>query len=301
MIPIHLLILLVCVFYFGPVPAQYYFYNDHYYDSPVLVELSASGGLMNCLTDLGGKQKKATFFFNEVNWEYTKPHGTMLFGIVFHQKAGIRFSGTYGTVFASDGILQGIGPPAQYRYQRNLHFQSRIIECSFLADIYPLAFFQQGPKWSPYCSAGIGMIKFDPKAIWQNQWVRLHPLRTEGQGFKQYPDRIPYRLNSLSFPLAGGIRFEPGALSALRLEIAYRFLDTDYLDDVSTDYPAQSSFALNLSPGLAEPARNLSFRKPELNGALAAVEGEQRGNPGKRDAFFTISIQFALVLNRKKV
>lgn len=301
MIPLQLLIFLVCIFYYFPAPAQYYFYNDRYYDSPFLVEFSASGGAMNCLTDLGGKQKKSTLFLNEVNWEYSKPQGSLFFGLFLHQKVGIRLSGTYGTVYASDAILEGTGPPASYRYQRNLHFRSRILEGSFLADIYPLAFFVQSPKWSPYCSAGIGFTKFDPLANWQQQWIRLHPLRTEGQGFKQYPDRLPYKLHTLCFPFSAGVRIEPGALTALRLEISYRFLNTDYLDDVSTRYPAQNSFVTNLSTASAVAAQTLSFRKSELARGLVAVEGEQRGNPEKRDAFFTISLHLAIVLNRKKV
>jgi hypothetical protein len=35
--------------------SQSYFYNERYYDSPVLTELGLSLGAMNCLTDLGGR------------------------------------------------------------------------------------------------------------------------------------------------------------------------------------------------------------------------------------------------------
>lgn len=35
--------------------AQYYFSNDRYYESPVLYEVGVKAGVMNALTDLGGK------------------------------------------------------------------------------------------------------------------------------------------------------------------------------------------------------------------------------------------------------
>lgn len=36
--------------------AQYYYYNNKYYDNAVVMELGVSGGMMNALTDLGGKK-----------------------------------------------------------------------------------------------------------------------------------------------------------------------------------------------------------------------------------------------------
>ena len=35
--------------------AQYYFYDENYYDQAILIEVGGSIGAMNCLTDLGGK------------------------------------------------------------------------------------------------------------------------------------------------------------------------------------------------------------------------------------------------------
>lgn len=50
------LVLLTCAVFNQPLKAQYYFYNDKYYENEVVVELGLSGGLMNSLTDLGGKK-----------------------------------------------------------------------------------------------------------------------------------------------------------------------------------------------------------------------------------------------------
>ena len=34
--------------------AQYYYYDNNYYDSPLLFEIGGSAGVMNCLSDVGG-------------------------------------------------------------------------------------------------------------------------------------------------------------------------------------------------------------------------------------------------------
>jgi len=39
-----------------PLKAQYYFYNDKYYDNAVVLEIGGTFGVMNSLTDLGGKK-----------------------------------------------------------------------------------------------------------------------------------------------------------------------------------------------------------------------------------------------------
>ena len=38
------------------VSAQYYFYDNKYYDNPLIFEVGGSVGVMNCLTDLGGNK-----------------------------------------------------------------------------------------------------------------------------------------------------------------------------------------------------------------------------------------------------
>lgn len=51
--------LLVLIFAFGSAQkasAQYYFYDDKYYDAPLIFEVGGSIGIMNCLTDVGGNK-----------------------------------------------------------------------------------------------------------------------------------------------------------------------------------------------------------------------------------------------------
>lgn len=63
-----LVMMVLCSLVFSQsVKAQYYFYNDKYYDNAVVMELGASFGVMNSLTDLGGKKGIGKKFIKDLN------------------------------------------------------------------------------------------------------------------------------------------------------------------------------------------------------------------------------------------
>jgi hypothetical protein len=257
---------------------------------------------MNCLTDLGGKEGNGKPFLKDINWSNT--HGTsgVHFGLVYNQVLGFRLEASLGQVSASDKILKDDRSSAKNRYQRNLSFRSNISEVSLAAEFYPIAVIRQQthPLLSPYLLAGIGIFKFNPQAFYEGQWIELHPLRTEGQGFDEYPERNPYKLMQLNFPAGVGLRYEISALLNFRLETVYRFLKTDYLDDVSTQYIDPAKFYLNLSNGQAIKAKLLADRSYEIIPGNYKQEGEIRGNPKKKDSYFSFNMKIGFILNRKR-
>jgi len=282
--------------------SQYYFYNDNYYNSLILVEAGLSIGGMNCLTDLGGKKGNGTAFIKDLNWNNTHPSGGIYISILYDQLFAIRAEACFGKVSASDNVLQYDHSVARDRYHRNLHFQSNIGELSLSGEFLPLSLFssERYPLFSPYLVAGIGFFKFNPQAKLNGRWIDLHPLRTEGQGFKEYPHKDSYKLTQLNIPVGLGVRYEISALLNVRLEIVYRFLKTDYLDDVSTQYIDPSTFYSNLNIHDALNAKILSDRGAELRAGMFKKEGEIRGNPQNRDAYFTANVKLGLILNRKR-
>jgi hypothetical protein len=147
---------------------------------------------------------------------------------------------------------------------------------------------------------GAGYFFFDPQARLHGQWYSLQPLRTEGQGFDEYPDRKPYSLHQLNLATGGGIRYEISALLNARVEMNYRFLFTDYLDDVSRDYIDPALFNNYLPSHLAALSHQLYCRKGELAPGTVTFRGDQRGNPKNNDAFFTIQFKFGLIIGRQR-
>jgi len=131
------------------------------------------------------------------------------------------------------------------RQRRNLDFQTPIREL-FLALEYEL-WDLNDPKYTftPYGGAGVGIFKFNPKTEYtfqdgRTRTIELQPLGTEGQGLAGFAPK--YDLRAFSFPIIGGLKFKYGEKIYITLEIIARYTNTDYLDDVSTDYLPTSTF-----------------------------------------------------------
>ena len=286
------------------VAGQYYFYDNERIEPTVLWEAGVSVGAMNCLTDLGGKKGAGKGFIKDLNGQHYNFAGGIYVGALYKQTIGGRLEATFGTVSASDNVLEGDMGEAKARYQRNLHFRSRISELALLAEFHPLTLFQSLAKepsyFSPYIIGGVGVFHFNPQAFTGLDWVALQPLHTEGQGFPQYPDRKPYRLTQVNFPLGIGIKYEVSALMNARLEVMHRVLNTDYLDDVSTRYIDPALFAENLQHGAAALAVQLADRRQELDPSIVTRAGEKRGDPDNKDSYFTIQFKLSLSIGRVK-
>ncbi len=288
--------------------AQYYFYDNNYYDNPVMFELGGSVGVMNCLTDLGGKKGIGKKFIKDLNFGNTKFAGGVYASVTYKNAFAVRLEGTYGEVNAHDSILKSIKATVFGRYERNLSFRSRIAEFSVMAELHPLFIFinwegrdAEPPRFSPYILGGVGFFGFNPQAKKGNNWIDLQPLSTEGQGFKEFPDRKVYKLQQTCIPVGLGLKYELSSMFNLRLEGVYRILSTDYLDDVSSTYFIDPALFSNYFTGnkLAN-ALLLNDRHAELDPTYVRT-GEERGNPKNNDSYFTLNLKIGLMLGRSRI
>ena len=281
---------------------QYYFYNNKYYHSAVLVEAGLSTGGFNCLTDLGGNSGPGKGFVKDLNLRNTHIGAGLYAGVLVDQLFGMRVEVSIGKISASDRALKNDHSLGRNRFYRNLEFESTITELSVLAEFLPLSLLNKEsyPLFSPYVLAGMGLFRFNPRAYFEGRWIDLHPLHTEGQGFKQYPSKQLYKLTQVNFPVGLGLRYELSAILNARLEVVYRFLRTDYLDDVSTQYIDPKHFYSNLNVRDAALAIALADRSGELQPGVVNHKDEIRGNPSNRDAYFSCNIKLGVLLNRKR-
>jgi hypothetical protein len=289
-------VLLVQVFiYTIAVNAQYYYYNEKFYDSPVVLETGTSIGMLNALTDLGGRRGAGRPFMKDLNWSNSRPAASLYVAGTYQYAIGAKLELLAGSIQASDRELSDVATTASGRFERNLHFKSLITDIQLAIDVHPLYLLtDEAPRLSPYAVAGIGYFFFNPQAKLNGQWHPLQPLRTEGQGFAEYPGRRPYKLSQCNIPLGVGLRYELGPLFYLRLELVHRILTTDYLDDVSHDYIDPKLFAAYLPSNQATIAYRLADRKSELNPAYTTKVGDQRGNPVNNDAYFSLLLKLGL-------
>ncbi len=281
--------------------AQFYYYNNRYYECAVVGELGSSFGLMNSFTDLGGRKGIGRNFIKDLTWKTARPSFS-LYGMAMYKNAiGLRLEATFGSVVGYDSILKNSANSYAGRYERNLSFKSKIVDIQLAAEIHPLFFKLNDdaiPKFSPYAVIGIGYYSFDPKANLNGRWYSLQPLRTEGQGFNEYRERKPYKLHQFNVATGIGVRYELSSWFNLRLETTHRFLNTDYLDDVSTTYIDPNLFAQYLPASFASAAKKLYNRKAEINPADGTVPGSQRGDPNDKDTFFTIQLKIGVIVGR---
>ena len=290
--------------------AQYYFYDNDYYDTEWIYEIGGGVGIMNCLTDLGGKKGIGKPFIKDYNIGNNQLGGSAYLSGLYKNKIGVRLEGTFGQVKAYDSILSPIRDNSGARYWRGLHFRSKISEISLIAEIHPLYIFidwesREGepPRFSPYLLAGIGYFHFNPQAKnAAGKWIDLQPLHTEGQGFAEYPSRKNYKLSQINFPIGIGVKYELSRTFNIRAELTPRILRTDYLDDVSSRYIDPSLFANYLSGERLANALELNDRRlenPLFPYTINPKGGQLRGDVKDKDAFFTFSIKLGLTFGRE--
>jgi hypothetical protein len=282
------------------VCAQYNFSDDLYYDHPITYEMGASIGIMNCFTDLGGKKDIGQKYFKDIRIGNSQVAGSIFFKANYRYFLGLRAEATFGQVKAADEGKVNEVTTTYGRDERNLSFKSNIVELMLALEVHPRFFktFEKGtdlPRISPYLMGGIGFFSFNPRAKLNGDWIDLHPLSTEGQGFSEYPDRKSYKLRQFNFPVGIGVQYKATPLCNVSFECVSRILMTDYLDDVSTEYIDPIVFANHLSGQDLTNALLLNDRQQELNPSHTTNAGWQRGNPNNKDSYFTFNLKISLI------
>lgn len=245
----------------------------------------------------------------------------------FGIRAGLSWGRIKGDDFTSDPNDAKSGP----RYERNLSFRNDIKELQLGFTYYiarQLGGVSSRPLINGYIFAGVAGIHHEPMGrvpefdyqgnntttpLQQaGEWVKLRPLGTEGQFLPDRPIEA-YSQFQLAIPLAVGVRMAlPGPLD-VGLEFGYRFLFTDYIDDVSGTYVDLDRFddplARIMSDRSTEPIAvwNGESRITDLpltdvqfpSGDVYRVhvnngtgrDGSIRGNPDQNDMIFMTSIR----------
>lgn len=170
---------------------------------------------------------------------------------------------------------------------RNLNFKTGLFEGEFSGQ-YNL-FSLNDRWWTPYLFAGVGVFHFNPYTSGTNKAdVFLQPLSTEGQGIAA--GTSTYKLTQPCLPFGFGAEYSLNEDMRLGLEVGYRKLFTDYLDDVSTNYVDQAV----LLQAKGQQAVDFAWRGDEVNGAPYPPGGTQRGNPTSKDGYYYVAITYTV-------
>ncbi|MBO9574042.1 MAG: hypothetical protein J7497_17780 [Chitinophagaceae bacterium] len=117
-------------------------------------------------------------------------------------------------------------------------------------------------------------------------------MRTEGQGFAEYPDRKEYKLTGMNMPIGVGVKYFVSENVNLSFEIIHRKTFTDYIDDVSTKYVDPALFYNYMPVQQAQLAERMANKS--IGGVYGA--GDKRGTSTNNDAYYTAEIKLGFRL-----
>ena len=164
---------------------------------------------------------------------------------------------------------------------RNLAFETRLSEFSLVGEYYLLNLYEN--RISPYAFAGLAVYHFNPYAYnGTTEKIFLKPLSTEGQGLPGYPEKKTYSLTQMAIPFGGGVNFAVTENLHLGLEVGFRKLFTDYLDDVSTTYADPN----DLLAARGQLAVDMSYRGDDVGNPVYPAKGAGRGGPDYNDTYY---------------
>ncbi len=210
------------------------------------------------------------------------------FGLTYGALARLHYSpilsfkatGIAGNFYATDRYAKGL------RRLRNLEAQTQYYELAATAEFNFSRYDVMDNKNStPYLFAGVAGFYFNPRArlnLNEKTWTNLQPLGTEGQTLEG--GKKPYSQFQIALPFGMGFKIALGKRANLGFEAGLRYTFTDYLDDVSGNYPDLTALAQK-DPSAAA----LSFRLPEILGnQLELPSGQKRGDSYKNDLYYYI-------------
>ena len=165
--------------------------------------------------------------------------------------------------------------------QRNLSFKTFLVDFNNQIEFNFLPYVHGSSDYfTPYIAGGLNIFYYNPKAELDGRYYNLRELGTEGQALGE-----EYFLFSAGLSVGGGLKWDLSTTLSMNLEMSYRFVFTDYLDDVSKSYPN----VRELQSLRGEVAVKLSDRSG-IPGF--AVQGKQRGNSRDKDKFSFIQVSF---------
>lgn len=188
-----------------------------------------------------------------------------------------------------------------YIYNRNLNFKSNIGLVSLLLETSLLTenrgkryIFQKNSIWNNmniYISLGLGGFYFNPKTELNGRTYSLQPLGTEGQNITNKK----YSLFSTAFVSGFGFKYYLTRHWNIGFDLNFYATNTDYLDDVSSNYynnveieNSSGTIAAQLADRRIDPLK-------EFEGTLI----NERGNTFDNDGFLLFSFNITYTFENK--
>lgn len=201
----------------------------------------------------------------------------------FNPYFSARFGYTYGHIEAADSLSSN----AQFR-ARNLSFSTNLNEWSLTGELNFLDYVPTISKnvFTPFIFGGAALVSYNPRATYKGTVYDLRPLATEGQ-------KAPYASSAWAIPYGVGFKYNFSGQLNLIADIGYRYVRTDYLDDVKGNYADKADFT-------DEVARALSDRSGENTNIYIGSPRTQRGDLRRFDTYFFVGLSISYTFITQK-
>lgn len=282
------------------------------------------GGSINAMNYFGDLAPKPTNLSFDI--AFTRPGFGIEFSRKINPRISVRGSFIYGRLRGDDNKSADPNDESgKFRYVRNLQFRNDIKELSVVGvvDLTPnTGTFLSRPDFMPYLFAGVAVIHHNPKGLVPDtdvntgsslpdagKWVDLIPLGTEGQ-YVAGSDVSVYKKVQIAIPVGIGVRYRLNQALDLSVEMGYRHLFFDYIDDVSGNYPDLGSLNSDLTRVMADRSRESNaVESGDLRNVSSDISvvadgfyagfghgGDQRGNSKDNDIYVVTSIKLTYIL-----
>lgn len=178
---------------------------------------------------------------------------------------------------------------SSFARQRNLSFESTNYEATIQGVFFLRPYkgvYHRRWRLDPYIALGVGTTFISPQAKLGDTYFNLYELDTE-----QDPD---YSRFTLILPAAVGLKWKVSSALNFVTEIAYRYTFSDYLDDVSGNFP--QSYPDATTEILANRKDEVGLINETAYEQLSA--GNPRGDSSNKDAYLFLNLKFELFLSR---
>ncbi len=233
-----------------------------------------------------------SYYFGDLNtnlsFKHPGPSAGLVGRIVFSERLAFKVSANYAKLGFYDSYSNN-----EFQRARNLSFESHIIDGAAQLEFHFLKYVHGHEDYffTPYLFGGPGIFYFNPRAKYEDEWVALNPLGTEGQARNS-----EYFLVQPAINYGLGFKFDLSVDWSINFEISGRAIFTDYLDDVSKYYVDKQELEYNRG----ELAALLSDRSFEVVEAPIGETGRQRGDSKTKDKYLMSGISIIYNFSRVK-
>lgn len=257
-----------------------------------LWDYGGSIGATNYLGDIGGKEKTRRDFVADMKLAKTRWNTGIFARYKWRPNISFKAAFDYLRIEGNDNLSSNPG-----RRFRNFNFKNDIFALSTTGEW----FFYTDPdlgntyryrnSFRAYVFGGAGVFYTNPKSKYQGEWVKMREYFVEGYEYKKFV---------FALPVGVGFYFTFDKRNRYGFEFNYMKTFTDYLDDISENYP-ETAPSTPYEQGLVKRTDELPQSEKDGNkGAyLSHTWGAKRGDPTHKDAIVYLNFSYSRVIRGK--